>query len=232
MIVSSFIFFESFLGNLALCGTFNNLRTDKWRKCKAKWPSKPVFSCEILRLIFWISYELTHNFTARLLLRRQISLRAFSYSAQFHSAHSLTALNLIPRIVLQRLMPLFECLIIYVRHGTTLPPFLALIPPPSTFQLVAWGHGSPSPWPQSSPPPQHWRSAEKSMDGILELCGGGGVCARGQAPPPSPFPLHHCRSPFQLVAWGRGCKRSSSTLSNEQFIQKHRGGNSNLQYVD
>ena len=20
--------------------------------------------------------------------------------------------------------------------------------------------------------------------------------------PPSPFPLHHCRSPFQLVAWG------------------------------
>jgi hypothetical protein len=28
---------------------------------------------------------------------------------------------------------------------------------------------------------------------------------------------------------GRGCERSNATLSNRQFIQKHRGGTSNLQ---
>ncbi len=33
--------------------------------------------------------------------------------------------------------------------------------------------------------------------------------------------------------WGGGvCERSSSTLSNGQFIQKHRGGKSNICTVD
>jgi hypothetical protein len=30
---------------------------------------------------------------------------------------------------------------------------------------------------------------------------------------------------------GGGCERSSATLSNGQFIQKHRGGNSNIQWT-
>ncbi len=93
------------------------------------------------------------NFTVRRLLRRQISLRAFSYSAEFHSAHYPTALNLIPLILLQRLLSLFECFIIYVKFDLSMvPTFPQPSPSPpyhcrSPFQLVAWGHGSPSPWP-------------------------------------------------------------------------------------
>ena len=44
------------------------------------------------------------NFTARLLLRRVISLRAFSYGAEFHSAHSPTAPNFFKRLLLWRLI--------------------------------------------------------------------------------------------------------------------------------
>ncbi len=104
-------------------------------------------------------------------------------------------------------MPLFECLIIYRKvqplqihvtwgHGATFPP--DLIPPPSPFplhdwrspfQLVAWGRGSPSPWPQSSPPPKHWRPAEKTVDEGWEIrtVGGGGVWeVKLRNPHPSP----------------------------------------------
>ena len=94
--------------------------------------------------------------TQRLLRMRVISLSAVFYGAKFHYAPSPTALSFIPRILLQRLMPLFGCLIIYikglplqihVRHGTTFPPTLNLTPHDwqSPFQLVAWGRGSPSP---------------------------------------------------------------------------------------
>ncbi len=69
----------------------------------------------------------------------------------------------------------------------------------SPFQLVAWGWGSPSPWPQTSPP-KHWWSAEKSVDERLELCGGGG-CERSSSPtltlPPSWLTV-------TLPAWGVG----------------------------
>jgi hypothetical protein len=42
------------------------------------------------------------NFTTRLLLKRRISLRAFSYGASFHSAHSPTAPNFFKRLLLWR----------------------------------------------------------------------------------------------------------------------------------
>jgi len=44
------------------------------------------------------------NFTARLLLRRVISLRAVSYGAQFHSAHSPTAPNFFKHLLVWRLI--------------------------------------------------------------------------------------------------------------------------------
>jgi hypothetical protein len=49
----------------------------------------------------------------------------------------------------------------------------------SPFQLVAWGRGSPSPWPQTSPS-KHWWLAEKSVDGRWELWRGG--CERSSPP--------------------------------------------------
>ena len=139
------------------------------------------------KVVHSVSSLCVRNFAARLLLRRQILLCAFSYIAQFHSAHSPTALNLIPCILLQRLLSLFECLIIYVKvpflftyNGTTFPQAPPLIPPapPSPFplqhcqspyQLVAWGRGSPTPRP-NDPPPQ-------TLDGQLRSpwMGGGGV---------------------------------------------------------
>jgi hypothetical protein len=33
-------------------------------------------------------------------------------------------------------------------------------------------------------------------------CGRGWRLTSHTPPPPSPFPLHHCRSPYQLVVWG------------------------------
>jgi hypothetical protein len=63
-----------------------------------------------------------------------------------------------------------------------------------------WRGGAVAPPPETNPSPPWW-SAEKSVDGRLELWGGGGKC-----------------------------ERSSSTLiSNGQFIQKHTAGNSNIQ---
>ena len=47
-----------------------------------------------------------HAFITRLLLRRLISLRAFSYDAKFHCAPSPTAHCFIPRILLRRLISL------------------------------------------------------------------------------------------------------------------------------
>ena len=49
----------------------------------------------------------------RLLLPLLSSLRAFSYSALFHHPPSPTALSFIPRILLQRLLSLFECMYLF-----------------------------------------------------------------------------------------------------------------------
>jgi hypothetical protein len=47
--------------------------------------------------------EMGISLISRLLLRRLVSFRAFSYGAYFHSARSPTALSFIPRILLWRL---------------------------------------------------------------------------------------------------------------------------------
>ncbi len=56
---------------------------------------------------------------------------------------------------------------------------------------------------------------------------GGGIGVRGMGyhpPPPPPTP----QAGRVTGSVGGGCERSSATLSNGQFIQKHRGGNSNV----
>ncbi|MFN9908700.1 MAG: hypothetical protein ACK56F_21670, partial [bacterium] len=54
------------------------------------------------------------------------------------------------------------------------------------------------------------------------LGGGGGLGSGGWATTPTPQAGKVTNSD------GGGCERSSATLSNGQFIQKHRGGNSNV----
>ena len=57
------------------------------------------------------------------------------------------------------------------------------------------------------------------------MFGGRGIRVRGMGyhpPPPTP------QAGRVTDSDGGGCERSSATLSNGQFIQKHRGGNSNV----
>jgi hypothetical protein len=77
--------------------------------------------------------------TLRLLRMCVISLSAVFYGAKFHYAPSPTALSFIPHILLQRLLPLFECFVIYVKFD------LSMVPPspqPSPLPPITVGHPS------------------------------------------------------------------------------------------
>ncbi len=56
---------------------------------------------------------------------------------------------------------------------------------------------------------------------------GGGLGSGGRATTPPPTP----QAGRVTDSDGGGCERSSATLSTGQFIQKHRGGNSNVDDV-
>ncbi len=59
---------------------------------------------------------------------------------------------------------------------------------------------------------------------------GGGLGSGGWATTPQRHKLEGWRTVMEGEEWGGGggCERSSATLSNGQFIQKHRGGNSKI----
>jgi hypothetical protein len=73
------------------------------------------------------------------------------------------------------------------------------------------------PPPHSSHPPSNDFSADRQC-----LGGGGGQGQGDRLQPPPP------QAGRVTDSDGGGCERSSATLSNGQFIQKHRGGNSNV----
>ncbi len=87
-----------------------------------------------------------------------------------------------------------------------------------------WGslttHTPPPPPPHSSHPPSTDRQ-----------CLGGGIRVRGMgyhAPTPQAGRVTDSDGGGRVRVGGGGCERSSATLSNGQFIQKHRGGNSKI----
>jgi hypothetical protein len=75
------------------------------------------------------------------------------------------------------------------------------------------------------PPTQFSSSIHGLLTADRQCLGGGGLGSGGWAttpPPPTP------QAGRVTDSDGGGCEKSSATLSNGQFIQKHRGGNSNV----
>jgi hypothetical protein len=93
---------------------------------------------------------------------------------------------------------------------------------------------NPHPWggERSSPPSPPFSSPIHGLPADPQCLGGGAISVRGMgyhAPTPQAGKVADSDGGGKVRVGGGGCERSSATLSNRQFIQKRRGGTSNLQ---
>jgi hypothetical protein len=85
-----------------------------------------------------------------------------------------------------------------------------------------------------TPPPPHTVLIPhpRTSQLTVSVWGGGRIRVTGmgyQAPTPQAGRVTDSDGGGRVRVGGGMCERSSATLSNGQFIQKHRGGNSNIQ---